>query len=151
MVDFGPLIIGNDAYQQQEEAKRKGATKFGSLITDDVPAPPPPPPPLPQRKTLADLKAEAKTTTTEGEQEGESPPPPPEEVGNLTVANVRKALESNPNLVDALFAAEKEREQPRVSALRALAKAEEARSGGARAPVLADLQAALAAATEEDE
>jgi len=111
---FGPGIIGQEAYEAEQEYVTEHKDVFGPAVVGDHPP------------------------TGSAAQPAPEPEPPAEsDVYTMSVAKLRKILEANPLEVDAFVRAELGRpEGMRVTALKAMLEAEGERPGadGGKAP-----------------
>lgn len=118
---FGPAVIGQEQYDAEQKVLEKGSHVFGPLVTGEGTFGPAVEPPK-QAALPEGVKAAAPAS----------------------IADVEELLEKNPATFDLLFAAELDRpDGPRKGALRAFKRAEEEQGPGARADIIAKIDAIL--------
>lgn len=124
---YGRRKLSAEAYAKQSAEKTKsarGGTKYGKR--KDSPAAAPSTPSRP-----------SSTPPAGGQGTGTTTPPKP--AGPVSIEKLTKALDKNPDLLDAAIAEEFKQPKPRKGAIALFIETEKARKGGPRADVLAQL------------
>ncbi len=141
---LGKRIIGAEA-AEAARATRKAQLKKGKGLGNRITGPLT----TPARPTVAlvtdeqlETGAEGAGETSTGDQGGAGEP-----VATLSITELEKALQENPELIDKLLAAELDRPEgaPRKGALRVILAAEQARDDGGREAVVAELKSLIKA------
>jgi hypothetical protein len=133
---YGPRVIGDEAFESEKAVVTKAADIYGPRVVDDhvepkVAARTIQPPPDGTLSGGGDgntgLKAEGNAAAGADDY--------------LSVRELDDALDANPALVDVFLEQEEQREDPRITAVKRIEKAELVRPGGARDHVLVRIKA----------
>jgi hypothetical protein len=124
---FGPSVIGDKKFKEQQEQVEKAAHIYGPRVTG------------------IDPDAEPEVVEEVEEQDGEQDEQDfaKSDFDNLTVADVRSALAGNAAMVDPLLDAELAREKPRKSALKSILEAENGREPAPRVATVQKIEEIL--------
>lgn len=124
---FGPSIIGEEKFKEEQQRQKKAAHIYGPRVTGDF------------GPSVAEPEPEPEVASDDDEQ-------PDYRVGgfeDMTVADVRSALAGNAAMVDPLLDAELARDKPRKSALKSILEAEEGREPEPRVAKVQEIEEAL--------
>jgi len=125
---FGPGVIGEEKFKEQQQIAAKAAHIYGPRVTGDF-----------------GPKVEQPEPEVVEEEQDEAPDYAVSNFGDMTVADVRSALAGNVAMVDPLLDAELAREKPRKSALKSILEAENTREPDPRTAKVKEIEAALEA------